>query len=231
MNLYEAFVVVNPDESDEGLDAVIGTLRGHIEDSGGAVLHADKWGRRKLAYPIRRKDEGIYVLLHADGPPSMPVGFRQRVRVMESILREMVILVGDEQAAEIRERAAKRGEEEAEIAKTQKEAAERRAQAKLEAAARPTVATAAAEATAAEVESQADGEPMTDSESVAGGEDSEARADEQPAEQVTDATADQAENIVEPGDSLPQTTDDAVSTDSDDEDGAGTENPDAGKES
>ena len=132
-NLYECVVIVDPDETDEGVDAVIGQLRDHIQAAGGDVLFVDRWGRRKLAYPIRRKTEGVYSLIYIEGQPDLPRLLRARIRIMESILREMVIRLEDEQEAEIRKRAEELGDEDAHLAEKQRAAAAERARTKADA--------------------------------------------------------------------------------------------------
>ena len=89
--LYEILAVLSPHESEEDVEAIIGGLRQQISTSGGEVLAVDNWGKRKLAYPIRKFEEGTYVLIHAEGPANLSADFRQHTRIRESILRELII--------------------------------------------------------------------------------------------------------------------------------------------
>lgn len=149
--LYEILTIIHPDETDDGVDAIIGGLRQTLTQSGGEVLAVDKWGRRKLAYPIAKKDEGFYAIIHVEGPPNLPAEFRAHTRIRESILRELVVTLDDAHEAAVRKKIEEAGPEDAEAAAAQLEAAEQRAAEK-----RAAAAMTAAEAAAAEAEAAAD---------------------------------------------------------------------------
>ena len=69
MNNYELLYIISNELSDEGKEALIAKLHAVITDNGGTIDGVDKWGTRKLAYPINYKTEGYYVLMtfEADG--------------------------------------------------------------------------------------------------------------------------------------------------------------------
>ena len=71
-NFYETLLIVAPEADEEGVSAVIGDLRAAIESDGGTVLQARVWERRKLAYTVKGKTDGIYVLIHAEGERTLP---------------------------------------------------------------------------------------------------------------------------------------------------------------
>jgi small subunit ribosomal protein S6 len=60
---YEILLLLDPDLAEEQQAEVVERLRTVIEKGGGALDRHDAWGRRKLAYPIAKKDEGVYHLL------------------------------------------------------------------------------------------------------------------------------------------------------------------------
>ncbi len=144
--LYEILTIINPDETDDGVDAIIGGLRQALTQSGGEVLAVDKWGRRKLAYPIRKKEEGIYALLHVEGPPNLAADFRAHTRIRESIMRELIVKLEDAHEAVVRKQLEESGPEDAEAAAAQIAAAGQRAAEKRAAAAMTAAEAAAAEA-------------------------------------------------------------------------------------
>lgn len=129
-NLYEIITIVSPAETDDGVEAIIGGLRQQLTASGAEVLHVDKWGRRKLAYPIQKHEEGHYVLIHAEGGANVPGEFRAHTKIRESIIREMVIKLEDAQAEATRKMLAEVGPDDAEEVAHQLEAAEARLAAK-----------------------------------------------------------------------------------------------------
>lgn len=129
-NFYEILVIASPDETDEGVDAVIGGLRQQITTSGGEVIDVSKWGRRKLAYPIGKHTEGVYLLIHAEGPAALPGEFRAYTKIRESILREMPVRLDALQEADARQAISERGPEDEGLAEAQIEAAAQSAAAK-----------------------------------------------------------------------------------------------------
>ncbi|NKB87350.1 MAG: 30S ribosomal protein S6 [Acidobacteria bacterium] len=144
--LYEILTVLSPHESEEDVDAIIGGLRQQITKSGGEVLAVDNWGKRKLAYPIRKFDEGTYVLMQAEGPTNLSADFRQHTRIRESILRELIVALDGAHAAAVRSQLEEKGPEDSTLAEAQIEAAEERAAEKLARVTAPVTDVAAAAA-------------------------------------------------------------------------------------
>jgi ribosomal protein S6 len=70
-------------------------IRTLIERAGGKIRHLRKWDERRLAYPIRDRARGVYVLAYFDAPPSAPAEIRRVLVHSERILRALV-LVHDE---------------------------------------------------------------------------------------------------------------------------------------
>lgn len=90
---YELAFIVEPRQSEDEVKAIATKYRELIEASGATVTHEDHWGKRKLAYPIHKFNEGQYVFLYvsADGvtPPWPDV---ERLMMQdEKILRHLVV--------------------------------------------------------------------------------------------------------------------------------------------
>ena len=62
----------------------------------GKVIKVEKWGKRRLAYPIRRSEDGIYVLMTIECPPSLVRELDRRYRMNDRILRHLVVRVENE---------------------------------------------------------------------------------------------------------------------------------------
>jgi small subunit ribosomal protein S6 len=144
--LYEILTVLSPHESEEDVEAIIGGLRQQISTSGGEVLAVDNWGKRKLAYPIRKFEEGTYVLIHAEGPANLSADFRQHTRIRESILRELIIALDGAHEVAVRADLEEKGPDDAAVAEAQIEAAQERAAEKLARVTAPVTDVAAAAA-------------------------------------------------------------------------------------
>lgn len=92
MRTYELTLVVDPRLSDEQVDALCGEYRQMIESGGGHVEHLENWGKRKLAYPIHKLEEGHYFLFHIsseNGNPAEEV--EHRMRQNEDVLRFLTV--------------------------------------------------------------------------------------------------------------------------------------------
>jgi small subunit ribosomal protein S6 len=63
---YEILLLLDPELAEEGQADVVARVRDLVEKGGGAWVHHEPWGRRKLAYEIDHKGEGSYHLLHVD---------------------------------------------------------------------------------------------------------------------------------------------------------------------
>lgn len=146
-NLYETLLIVTPEADDERVSAVIGDLRATIENDGGTVLQAGVWERRKLAYTVMGKTEGIYVLIYADGTRTLPAALKDRMKLDESVIRSMVVRLEDLHESDVRKQLAE-ADHSGDVAEieAQQVAAEKRHEAEAAAAAMSLDEIAAAEA-------------------------------------------------------------------------------------
>ena len=150
-NFYETLLIVTPEADDDGVSAVIGDLRTTIESDGGTVLQARVWERRKLAYMVKGKTEGIYVIIHADGERTLPAVLKERMKLDESVIRSMVVRLSDQQEIDVRQEIAERDHAgDAAAIEEQRVAAERRHEAEAAAAAMSLDEIVAAEEAEAE---------------------------------------------------------------------------------
>ena len=133
-NLYETLLIVTPEADDEGVNAVIGDLRAALEANDGKVLQAGVWQRRQLAYQVKGKKEGIYLLVYAEGGTNLPAVVKHRLRLDEAVLRHLVVRVEDPQETDVREQIAAADDPTGNV-QAQRTAAERRAAKAAEAAA------------------------------------------------------------------------------------------------
>lgn len=95
MNKYEVAIVVNAVISDEERQAVIDQVKAYIERRGGAITDVEDWGKKKLAYEINKQSEGYYCFFKVDAEPTMSVALEQDLRIMESLLRYLIVRVDE----------------------------------------------------------------------------------------------------------------------------------------
>jgi small subunit ribosomal protein S6 len=91
MREYEYIFVVHADLDENAFKELIEKIKGWITGAGGQVLKVDLWGRRKLAYPVRKQTEGQYVQLSAKLAPSYSAEFERNIRFLEPVLRFLVV--------------------------------------------------------------------------------------------------------------------------------------------
>lgn len=92
MRIYEIMFIVDPNAPDEVIDSVIGQVEGVVREAGGTVDKVDKWGKRKLAYRVRRREEGYYVVIRYSVPRTDAVKeIERRLKVNEQVLKYLTV--------------------------------------------------------------------------------------------------------------------------------------------
>jgi small subunit ribosomal protein S6 len=94
---YELMFIVRPEMVDEDLEKLISTLESVVPASGGTITKVDRMGKRRLAYPVRRLHEGIYVLLTVEGGGAVINELERRLRVTEQVIKFLTVRVDEEQ--------------------------------------------------------------------------------------------------------------------------------------
>ena len=89
MRKYELLYAIAQDVSEEQREALIEKWKKFIEDRQGNVLNIDKWGMKKLAYPINYKNEGFFVLMNFESQPSLIKEMENAMNINEAIIRKM----------------------------------------------------------------------------------------------------------------------------------------------
>ena len=91
MNSYELLYILNNELSDEAKGAVVEKLNAVVTDNGGTIDGIDKWGTRKLAYPIGYKTEGYYVLVNFTAPATLPDELERVMRITDAVIRFLIV--------------------------------------------------------------------------------------------------------------------------------------------
>ena len=91
MRDYEMVAIISPELDEEGVSEIIDRVSQSINSRGGAVAEIKKWGRRKLAYPIRKFMEADYVLARFQLMPQSVKELETEISASEDILRYIVI--------------------------------------------------------------------------------------------------------------------------------------------
>ena len=89
MTEYEILLLLDPALADEKQADVVARLRDLIEKGGGTFERHDVWGRRKLAYPIDKKEEGVYHLLSFTSSPETLDELSRVLKIDDDVMRHM----------------------------------------------------------------------------------------------------------------------------------------------
>jgi len=92
---YELVVILSPELAEEDVPAAIDRVSQLIADRGGVVTDVDRWGRRKLAYPIKKHLEGNYLVTQVRLDPNRTSDVEAALRISEEVLRHLLVRVGD----------------------------------------------------------------------------------------------------------------------------------------
>jgi len=88
---YELAIVLFPTLNEEEKLGTLEKVKDLIVRFGGEVKNVDDWGRRKLAYEIKKQKEGFYYFIQFNGETSTPAEVESRLRIMEPVLRFLIL--------------------------------------------------------------------------------------------------------------------------------------------
>ena len=94
---YEIMFIVRPDILDEDLDKLIAGLEGNITQGGGSIKSLEKLGRRKLAYMVKKFNDGNYVMLTINADGSLVGEIERRLRVSEPVIKFISVRMDEEE--------------------------------------------------------------------------------------------------------------------------------------
>ena len=93
MRKYELVCLIQPDLDEAACNGVLDRVKGWVTESGGSVDKVDVWGKRRLAYTIRKQRESNYVLFNLTLETTATAGLEQNLRYTEPVMRHMLTLV------------------------------------------------------------------------------------------------------------------------------------------
>ena len=94
---YEVMFIVRPDLTEEDVDKLISTLQTHATHAGAAVANVEKMGKRRLAYDVKKFQEGQYVLFTLNSEGKSIHELERRMRVTEPVLKFITVRTDEEQ--------------------------------------------------------------------------------------------------------------------------------------
>jgi small subunit ribosomal protein S6 len=92
MRQYELVCIIQPDLEENAVNEVLERIKAWIAEASGAIEKIDLWGKRKLAYPIRKQKEGLYVLVNFSLEPAACATLERNLRFLEPVIRFSMVL-------------------------------------------------------------------------------------------------------------------------------------------
>ncbi len=91
MKQYETMVLLSPELTDETVEEKISGFEKQVTEGGGEVLGVDRWGKKRLAYPINRQRHGIYFIVTYHAEPAVVSNIERDMRIDEQTWRYMTV--------------------------------------------------------------------------------------------------------------------------------------------
>jgi small subunit ribosomal protein S6 len=99
MRKYETIFILDPDLEEEQTQPVVEKIKGIITQANGEILKVEDWGKRKLAYEVKKKPKGHYFLIHFVGSPALLSELERNFRVMDTVFKFQSVRLDDRQAS------------------------------------------------------------------------------------------------------------------------------------
>ncbi|MBI3811167.1 MAG: 30S ribosomal protein S6 [Nitrospirae bacterium] len=91
MQTYETIFIIRPNLTDEEVTKVVEKMKAVVVKSGGAILQAENWGKRKLAYEVEREKKGTYVIFRFSGDGKIINDLEHTYRMEDGIIKFLTV--------------------------------------------------------------------------------------------------------------------------------------------
>ena len=91
MRDYELMVVLDPNLDDAAIEALNTRIQNMVTQRGGTIENVESWGRKRLAYPIGRYRDGVYILSRFQMPPNAAAEIERALKLTESVIRHLLV--------------------------------------------------------------------------------------------------------------------------------------------
>lgn len=95
MRRYETIIIIRPNVGEDDITGIIDKTTGIIESNDGSIVDVDRWGLKKLAYLIKKEQQGYYVYIEYAGKPEAVAEMERIYRIDEKVLKFMTIKTQD----------------------------------------------------------------------------------------------------------------------------------------
>ena len=92
MRLYETIFILDPTLDEHSLEKEIKKVEDLITNQKGSIIKTEKWGTRRLSYPINKKMQGFYTLIYFEGDGNIPSELERAYKLNESCIRYLTVV-------------------------------------------------------------------------------------------------------------------------------------------
>jgi small subunit ribosomal protein S6 len=124
MRVYDIVAVFSPDETPEQTAALVESFKKILVDDGANISLEEAWGRRRLAYPIGKKREGIYHYWQVEAKAETVAEVERKMRLSDEVIRHLAVRTDDEQRRSVKLKKKREAEAAAKPKKVRPEPAE-----------------------------------------------------------------------------------------------------------
>ncbi len=91
MEKYETVMILSPDLAEQQINDLITALEQSVNETKGNLIQTDQWGKRKLAYPVKKCEEGFYVLFFYEASGDTVKELERRMRMNENVIKFLTV--------------------------------------------------------------------------------------------------------------------------------------------
>jgi small subunit ribosomal protein S6 len=93
LRAYEVIFILDPGLGEDGVDVAVAAAKGVIATAGGEVAEIQKWGKKRLAYEVKKRREGHYVYFRLQAPAKAVAELERHLNIAEPVLKFLTVLV------------------------------------------------------------------------------------------------------------------------------------------
>ena len=97
MRSYQSVLILKPDIEDTHVDEALAKIGEFIKGNGGTILKAEKWGKKRLAYRVKKNRFGIYLNLYHTLEPSGVIDLEKKYKLYDLVIKFMVVSLTDDE--------------------------------------------------------------------------------------------------------------------------------------
>ncbi len=112
MRLYETVFIISPELNDDDVKECSGRIEELITKYKGEIVTVENWGKKRLAYEVKRQRYGTYILIHFKGTSELLKELERTYKMSETIIKYIIITISEKQLASLKKLQRPIGEEE-----------------------------------------------------------------------------------------------------------------------